>query len=1056
MKVRKLAVALALAGGLGSNLAYALGLGDAEIKSNLNEPLKAEIGLVGTKGLSRDEIIASLAPERDFRKVGVEPIFFLSEIQFDVVKNNRGELVLQLTTNKPVREPYLNFLVEVAWPSGRLLREYALLIDPPLFRDGNPESKPQVATTSRPVAEQPKARSQQRPTQQRSVQSVSQAPSGPTERVVSSTDTLWNIARELRPAGDLTPQQVMLALQDANPDAFLRSNINLVREGSVLRIPSEEAMRSRSRREAVQQVMAQNRTFEQGSQSAQEVAIDGAGERRGSTGRASKPVESGDELRLLAGAGSGTNDGSHGGEMGGSGAGNAESRLSTTLEELDRSKRENEELNSRVGDLQEQLANMQRLIELKNDRLAALQAEKAADAAQDSSASGPGGSAGLSAENQAIAPGAADGSQRAGGTQGSNPTGEADPKGGEGDSLAAAANSQSVPAVNESVPSQSENAAPSVSAEMQSESAADLSVAGLIKMIKESPLYQAVAGAIAITLLGLLWLMARRGGKREEEFYAQLEREESDFDISGAPANGDSFAAGLAAAGVTDIADDSSEQHRDASRQLAGADTDGDKDVVAEAEAYMAYGRLDKAAEVLEKAISQEPDRTDLRLKALEVYADDNDEEGFARHMASVAVADDAMALTKAEALRERLAAGSGGLSIDDLELQLRGDVGQGDVVSKSDAIEDDDLGIDWSLDEPVEGTEETGGEASRPSDLDFDSELAQFNTELESEKELPQSEGEDQGIDFNFDDSELDDALEEQDRKSADADDLTTERPTGNDVPFDFSFDEAELGAAGDEDKGADMTDEDLDKLDLGDALEDDLQALETAQVEEAKAEHEIKSPEPLDEDELPAAFDDSFLDELDAELDKVDEEEASEGLSAAPEAADSTVADLDDVLGDLELDVSDEDLALFEEVAGGDPLPDIDAEISDDSIEKAPAGASADSWRMARERDGGGTIPHLDPAAGGSEVGEFDDSFLDLDDNEKSSTGFSEGDLGDEDDFDFLEGTDEAGTKLDLARAYVEMGDSDGARDILGEVALEGSDAQKREAETLLKELS
>ena len=65
-------------------------------------------------------------------------------------------------------------------------------------------------------------------------------------------------------------------------------------------------------------------------------------------------------------------------------------------------------------------------------------------------------------------------------------------------------------------------------------------------------------------------------------------------------------------------------------------------------------------------------------------------------------------------------------------------------------------------------------------------------------------------------------------------------------------------------------------------------------------------------------------------------------------------------------------------------------------------------------------------------------------------------ESDLGDDDDFDFLAGTDEAATKLDLARAYIEMGDSDGARDILEEVALEGDDEQKTEAQDLLKNMS
>jgi len=169
--------------------------------------------------------------------------------------------------------------------------------------------------------------------------------------------------------------------------------------------------------------------------------------------------------------------------------------------------------------------------------------------------------------------------------------------------------------------------------------------------------------------------------------------------------------------------------------------------------------------------------------------------------------------------------------------------------------------------------------------------------------------------------------------------------------------------------------------------------------------------------------SLDESFLDELDAELEKVSSEEDSlEEL------------DLEDSsLEELELDVSDEDLALMEEFSEDSESPEVDEELGlEDALQE-----------LETEEDPLGDLPVVEPEPEAEAVTPA--TGLDID----------ESDLED-DDFDFLAGTDEAATKLDLARAYIEMGDSDGARDILEEVALEGNDDQKAEAQELLKNLS
>ena len=131
--IRKLAIVLTLASAGYAGLTHALGLGDAKVNSNLNQPLVAEIELVNTGGLTDAEILPGLATREEFLKAGIDRVYFLSDIRFEVQRNESGEPKVVLTTKKPVREPFINFLVEVIWPSGRLLREYALLIDPPVF-----------------------------------------------------------------------------------------------------------------------------------------------------------------------------------------------------------------------------------------------------------------------------------------------------------------------------------------------------------------------------------------------------------------------------------------------------------------------------------------------------------------------------------------------------------------------------------------------------------------------------------------------------------------------------------------------------------------------------------------------------------------------------------------------------------------------------------------------------------------------------------------------------------------------------------------------------------
>ncbi|RDI06025.1 FimV-like protein [Pseudomonas fluorescens] len=184
-------------GALGySALASALGLGDITLHSALNQPLRADIALVDVAGISEGDLSASLASPDDFSRAGVERAFFLNNLRFTPVL--RGERsFIRVTSSKPVEEPFLNFLVQLNQPNGRLLREYTVLIDPP----GTPGIVP--------VREEPSE----------APRSVKPPPAVQGKRyTVVPGDNPWIIAKRLHDAGsNASVNELMQGIQALNP-----------------------------------------------------------------------------------------------------------------------------------------------------------------------------------------------------------------------------------------------------------------------------------------------------------------------------------------------------------------------------------------------------------------------------------------------------------------------------------------------------------------------------------------------------------------------------------------------------------------------------------------------------------------------------------------------------------------------------------------------------------------------------------------------------------------------------------------------------------------------
>ncbi len=221
-------------------------------------------------------------------------------------RNADGKVVVHLTTTKPVREPFLNFLVEVIWPSGRLLREYALLIDPPIYSEEPIAPVQQVQSSSvaskTPTAFEEEAQVAAQPVdvnasnaETSAVQSTTSDVSDGTYGPTSNSDTMWAIALKVRPNDTVTAQQTMLAIQDLNPDSFIQNNINTLKKGQILRLPTINQIRQRSKRDAVRDMIVQNRNFE--NKALSKNVVDATPDETMPV--ASQQVSGGDELKLV-------------------------------------------------------------------------------------------------------------------------------------------------------------------------------------------------------------------------------------------------------------------------------------------------------------------------------------------------------------------------------------------------------------------------------------------------------------------------------------------------------------------------------------------------------------------------------------------------------------------------------------------------------------------------------------------------------------------------------------------------------------------------------------
>jgi pilus assembly protein FimV len=355
---------------------FAVELGELTVNSSLNEPLDADIQLLGLDGLTENQINVSLGNLADFQRANIARVGLIDDISPEIDVLNRETGIIHLTTDQVVTEPSLTMVFIISWPNGRLVGDYTALIDLPVFFSDESKTVPLDVpeTPSPPPQSEPRGsqfladdgddEAPEAPTPVATAPVTEPAPHLPIEGEVSveAGDTLYKIAAANRPSGNVSIEQTMLAIQRSNPDAFIDNNINRIRAGRVLRIPSLLQIQSVNQSQAVSQIALQNQAL-----TTQPLAF--------SNNNAAGGQQGNDELTILSGN-EGTASLSGDDDMAATIAA-LENQLMISEENLDRARLENQVLRARFAELEEQIDILQNIIAMQDARLAQLQANLA-------------------------------------------------------------------------------------------------------------------------------------------------------------------------------------------------------------------------------------------------------------------------------------------------------------------------------------------------------------------------------------------------------------------------------------------------------------------------------------------------------------------------------------------------------------------------------------------------------------------------------------------------------------------------------------------------------
>ncbi|WBY00915.1 fimbrial protein FimV [Ramlibacter tataouinensis] len=613
-----MALAAAALFSLPSPPAQALALGRITVQSALGEPLRADIEL---PGITADEIASlrvNMAAPDAFRAAGMEYSPALSGVTVTLEKRPDGRHFLRLAGQRPVNDPFVDLILETTWSSGRIVRDFTMLFDPPAMRQGRAPLPAQASAAPAPAATSPAPARQVAPVpvapQRSAPVTASRTPAAPAtapaERTrsaeprqvtVQSGDTAGALAGTHKPSS-VSLDQMLVAMLRANPDAFVEGNVNRLRAGAVLSLPSAEQAQAVGAAEARQTIVAQSRDFNEFRRRLAEgvAAAPSSQPQRQASGRVQAQVEekkptdaAPDKLTL-----------SKGGVQGKSGA------------DQIASERAAQDAAARVAELNRNLSELNKLSG------AVPAGSGTAPAATGSGPALPAGGvatpAAASASAAATAPAAAAPAAAASAAASAPAAASASASAEAAASAPAAAASSlaSAPVDTAAAPAAAAASAPAA-APKRAVAPQPLPEPSLADELLENPLLPAAGGGILALLLGLgIWkIRQRRKAMQVDSSFLESRLQPDSF---------------FGASGGQRI--DTAEGTPTGSSMVyspSQLDAAGDVDPVAEADVYLAYGRDLQAEEILKEALRINPQRIAIHAKLLEIYAKRHDAKAF-------------------------------------------------------------------------------------------------------------------------------------------------------------------------------------------------------------------------------------------------------------------------------------------------------------------------------------------------------------------------------------------------------------------------------------------
>lgn len=637
---------------------YALGLGKLKVHSALNQPLKAEVEFTSLTEAELKGLNIGLATRADFSAAGIERPPFLSQIKFTVQRRADGRHVLELSTPTPFEEPFLHMLLQLDWTGGRLVREYTALIDPPYQiaakapaveppRSVAPAETPAPAPTPLPPVEVTHAAPADdvpygppgTPGERLSPdgwpleEGATPAPVAPksaakgrigpapdwantASHTVKRGETLWSIAKNVRRDTQVSLEQAAMAIYSRNRDAFYDGNLNNIRTGKILRMPERETVDALSKDKAHAAFQAQFDAWQEYKRrlasAKRTVAVEEAVAAEETPTADKKPVadtaakkeapavakgQRSDELLKIVRAnlqgekGAGTSK-AGAPAKGGEPEQAALAERAATLEESLVSKQiEQKELGEKINQVRAQLKREARLIELESQALAAAPDKAAAKPAEPPKVETPKAVEAPKPEPARVEPPK---SEAPGVVQGRTDNGAKEAK-AEAPAPAPVAKKPPPPPPEKGL--------------------VDSLLGALGDLML--PVMLAIV-LLASAVIGFIYMRRRRRATAEFEESILASRAVTTENMPTRETTGEAGASAAESSILSDISQGN----------LANVRTD-EVDPVAEAEVYLAYGRDETAEEILKDAVVKHPQRHELKLKLLEIYAARKDVKAF-------------------------------------------------------------------------------------------------------------------------------------------------------------------------------------------------------------------------------------------------------------------------------------------------------------------------------------------------------------------------------------------------------------------------------------------